>query len=130
MIVQSLAHGFGQPRGRCDRRRRRPLPGLALLPTGMPTTNSRAWPTRAFAACASPLAQPRPAGTWSSGLHAPAFARVGMHLQVHLQTSEMLHAMAEPLARSAVPVVIDHMARASMRPWADAAMDFQALRWR
>jgi len=49
----------------------------------------------------------------------------GMHLQVHFQ-SDLVHSLAEPLARSAVPVVIDHMGRV------DAALgpehpDVQAL---
>jgi 2-pyrone-4,6-dicarboxylate lactonase len=50
---------------------------------------------------------------------------VGMHLQVHFE-SALVHALGEPLSRSAVPVVIDHMGRV------DAALgpehpDFQAL---
>jgi 2-pyrone-4,6-dicarboxylate lactonase len=36
--------------------------------------------------------------------------RVGMHLQVHFESS-MIHTIAAPLAKSAVPVVIDHMGR-------------------
>lgn len=35
---------------------------------------------------------------------------VGMHLQVHFE-STLIHELAEPLARSAVPVVVDHMGR-------------------
>ncbi|MEJ8813269.1 amidohydrolase family protein [Variovorax ureilyticus] len=51
---------------------------------------------------------------------------LGMHLQVHFERG-LIHDLAGPLARSAVPVVIDHMARA------DAAAgpshpDFVALR--
>ena len=49
----------------------------------------------------------------------------GMHLQVHFQ-SALVHELGEPLARSAVPVVVDHMGRV------DAALgpdhpDFRAL---
>ena len=40
----------------------------------------------------------------------PRLRAVGMHLQVHF-ASELVHELAEPLARSAVPVVIDHMGR-------------------
>lgn len=40
----------------------------------------------------------------------PRLAAVGMHLQVHFQ-SELIHELAEPLLRSQVPVVIDHMGR-------------------
>jgi 2-pyrone-4,6-dicarboxylate lactonase len=35
---------------------------------------------------------------------------LGMHLQVHFEAS-LIHQLAEPLAKSAVPVVIDHMGR-------------------
>lgn len=52
-------------------------------------------------------------------------ADVGMHLQVHFD-SALVHELARPLAQSAVPVVVDHMARV------DAALgagheDFQAF---
>lgn len=40
----------------------------------------------------------------------PRLKAVGMHLQVHFE-SALVHELAEPLARSAVPVVIDHMGR-------------------
>jgi len=50
---------------------------------------------------------------------------LGMHLQVHFESS-LVHGLAAPLARSAVPVVIDHMGRvdASLGP---AHPDFAAL---
>lgn len=38
----------------------------------------------------------------------------GMHLQVHF-ASELVHELGAPLARSAVPVVIDHMGRVDAR---------------
>ena len=55
----------------------------------------------------------------------PRLAAVGMHLQVHFE-SELVHELAAPLQRSAVPVVIDHMGRvdATRGP---AHADFQAL---
>lgn len=40
----------------------------------------------------------------------PRLAAVGMHLQVHFD-SALIHELAAPLARCAVPVVIDHMGR-------------------
>ena len=40
----------------------------------------------------------------------PRLRAVGMHLQVHF-ASALVHELAGPLARSAVPVVIDHMGR-------------------
>jgi 2-pyrone-4,6-dicarboxylate lactonase len=36
--------------------------------------------------------------------------RVGMHLQVHFE-SHLIHDLSDPLRKSAVPVVIDHMGR-------------------
>ena len=52
-------------------------------------------------------------------------APLDMHLQVHFESS-LVHALAAPLARSAVPVVIDHMGRvdAALGP---AHADFSAL---
>lgn len=49
----------------------------------------------------------------------------GMHLQVHF-ASELVHELAQPLARSAVPVVIDHMGRVDARLGPDHP-DFAAL---
>ncbi len=50
---------------------------------------------------------------------------LGLHLQVHFESS-LVHDLAGPLARSAVPVVIDHMGRvdATLGP---AHPDFSAL---
>ena len=50
---------------------------------------------------------------------------LGLHLQVHFESS-LVHALAAPLARSAVPVVIDHMGRVNAALGAGHA-DFQAL---
>ena len=49
----------------------------------------------------------------------------GLHLQVHFESS-MVHSLAEPLSRSAVPVVIDHMGRVDAALGAGHA-DFAAL---
>lgn len=51
--------------------------------------------------------------------------KVGMHLQVHFESS-MIHAIAAPLAKSAVPVVIDHMGRVDALLGSEHA-DFAAL---
>lgn len=51
--------------------------------------------------------------------------KVGMHLQVHFESS-MIHQLADPLTKSAVPVVIDHMGRVDATKGADHA-DFAAL---
>ncbi len=49
----------------------------------------------------------------------------GLHLQVHFESS-LVHSLAEPLSRSAVPVVIDHMGRVDAALGAEHA-DFAAL---
>jgi 2-pyrone-4,6-dicarboxylate lactonase len=50
----------------------------------------------------------------------------GLHLQVHWVPGALIHQLAGPLARSAVPVVIDHMARVDATLGADHP-DFVAL---
>lgn len=55
----------------------------------------------------------------------PRLRAAGLHLQVHF-ASELIHELGAPLSRSAVPVVIDHMARVNARLGPDHA-DFRAL---
>ncbi len=55
----------------------------------------------------------------------PRLAEVGMHLQVHFESS-LVHELNAPLKRSAVPVVIDHMGRVDARLGVEHE-DFQAL---
>jgi len=55
----------------------------------------------------------------------PKLADVGMHLQVHFESS-LVHELGAELKRSAVPVVIDHMGRVDARLGAEHE-DFQAL---
>ena len=52
-------------------------------------------------------------------------AHVGMHLQVHFE-SELVHTVGHALLQSAVPVVIDHMARVDAT-LGEGHADFQAL---
>lgn len=52
-------------------------------------------------------------------------APLGMHLQLHFESS-IIHALAGPLAQSAVPVVIDHIGRVDAALGPDHA-DFRAL---
>ncbi|SEA79258.1 amidohydrolase family protein [Acidovorax soli] len=55
----------------------------------------------------------------------PRLAAVGMHLQVHFESS-LVHSLAPMLRQSAVPVVIDHMGRVDATLGADHP-DFAAL---
>ena len=55
----------------------------------------------------------------------PRLADVGMHLQVHFE-SEVVHSVGKALLQSAVPVVIDHMARVDAT-LGEGHADFQAL---
>jgi 2-pyrone-4,6-dicarboxylate lactonase len=52
-------------------------------------------------------------------------ANVNMHLQVHFE-SELVHSVGKALLQSAVPVVIDHMARVDAT-LGEGHADFQAL---
>ncbi len=55
----------------------------------------------------------------------PRLRAAGLHLQVHFESS-LVHSLGPVLARSAVPVVIDHMGRVDATRGADHA-DFAAL---
>lgn len=55
----------------------------------------------------------------------PRLKEAGLHLQVHFESS-LVHSLAQPLSRSAVPVVIDHMGRVDAALGAEHA-DFAAL---
>ena len=55
----------------------------------------------------------------------PRLAHFGMHLQVHFE-SELIHQLGPVLAKSRVPVVIDHMGRIDARKGLDH-QDIQAL---
>lgn len=55
----------------------------------------------------------------------PRLAALGLHLQVHFE-SELVHTVGQALLRSAVPVVIDHMARVDATLGVDHA-DVHAL---
>ncbi|NMM78722.1 amidohydrolase [Acidovorax sp. SRB_24] len=55
----------------------------------------------------------------------PRLAAVGMHLQVHFESS-LVHSLGPVLQRSAVPVVIDHMGRVDATQGAEHP-DFAAL---
>lgn len=55
----------------------------------------------------------------------PRLARVGMHLQVHFESS-LVHTVGQEFLKSAVPVVIDHMGRVDANQ-GESHEDFQAL---
>jgi len=55
----------------------------------------------------------------------PRLAAVGMHLQVHFESS-LVHTIGQELPKSAVPVVIDHMGRVDAT-LGEGHEDFQAL---
>ena len=66
-----------------------------------------------------------PAGIDSVVAFTERLAPLGLHLQVHFESS-LIHALAAPLAKSAVPVVIDHMGRVDATLGEQHA-DFRAL---
>ncbi|APW40018.1 amidohydrolase [Rhodoferax koreense] len=128
VIVQSLIHGFDNRvvedaiaagGGR--------YLGVALVPLDVPDAELARLAAAGFRGVRfnfmSHLASP--AGIEGVVAFTRRLAPLGLHLQVHFESS-LIHSLAEPLARSAVPVVIDHMGRVDATLGRDHA-DFQAL---
>ncbi|WP_232077019.1 amidohydrolase family protein [Variovorax sp. PBL-E5] len=128
VIVQSLVHGFDNRvvedaiaagGGR--------YLGVALVPLGIDDAELARLAAEGFRGVRFHFMS---RGGGASGVEdVVAFTRrlepLGMHLQVHFD-GVLIHALAAPLARSAVPVVIDHMARVDASLGPDHA-DFAAL---
>ena len=128
VIVQSLVHGFdnrvvedaiaaGQGR----------YLGVALVPADVPDAELRRLAAAGIRGVRFNFMKHLAGATDVEAILALTrrLEPLGMHLQVHFESS-LIHSLAEPLARSAVPVVIDHMGRV------DAALgpqhaDFLAL---
>jgi 2-pyrone-4,6-dicarboxylate lactonase len=85
--------------------------GIALVPTTVPDTELARLAAAGFRGVRFNFMKHLP-GVPIEDIVAltPRLAAVGMHLQVHFD-SALIHELAAPLARSAVPVVIDHMGR-------------------
>ena len=120
VVVQSVAHGFDNRvvQDVIDAGKGRYL-GVALLPTDVPQAELERQAGRGMRGVRFNFMRLVPGLDEIETL--VAFTRrlrdAGMHLQLHL-APDLIHAFVEPLQRSAVPVVIDHMGRvdASLGP--------------
>ena len=129
VIVQSLVHGFDNRAveeaiaAGCGR-----YLGVALVPLEISDTELARLAAAGFRGVRFNFM--KHLGASGSVEDIVAFTRrlapLGMHLQVHFESS-LVHTLAAPLARSAVPVVIDHIGRVDASLGADHA-DFAALR--
>ncbi|WP_431272949.1 amidohydrolase family protein [Variovorax ureilyticus] len=128
VIVQSLCHGFDNrvvedaiaAGGGC-------YLGVALLPLDVPDEELQRLARVGFRGVRFNFARHSGAAFDVEGV--VAFSRrlepLGMHLQVHFERG-LIHELVQPLAGSAVPVVIDHMARVDAAVGAEHP-DFVAL---
>lgn len=101
--------------------------GVALIPVDVPDQELKRLAHRGFRAVRFNFMKHLTGGVDVQDVLklTPRLADVGMHLQVHFE-SELVHSVGKALLQSAVPVVIDHMARVDATLGvADA--DFQAL---
>ncbi|MDE2607877.1 MAG: amidohydrolase family protein [Burkholderiales bacterium] len=128
VIVQSLVHGFDNRvvedaiaagEGR--------YLGVALVPVDVPDAELQRLAAAGFRGVRFNFMRHLAGATDVAAILALThrLKAVGMHLQVHFQ-SALVHELGEPLARSAVPVVIDHMGRVDASLGPDHA-DFRAL---
>lgn len=129
VVVQSIMHGYDNRvvEDAIQAGGGRYL-GVALVPLGVSTAELRRLAAVGFRAVRFHFMKHIDGGHTVDDVLAltPKLADVGMHLQVHFQ-SELIHTIGPQLHKSAVPVVIDHMARvdATQGP---AHPDFQALK--
>lgn len=128
VIVQSVTHGFDNTvvedaiaagGGR--------YLGVALVPVTVPDAELKRLAAAGFRAVRFHFMEHLGTGPDVEAVVAltPRLAAVGMHLQVHFASS-LVHSLSAAFDRSAVAVVIDHMARVDARLGADHP-DFQGL---
>lgn len=128
VIVQSVMHGLdnGVVEDAIAAGGGRYL-GIALVPVDVPDAELQRLAGLGFRGVRFNFMQHLSDGATAQAVVAltPRLAAVGMHLQVHFE-SALVHPLGEVLARSSVPVVIDHMGRVDARLGPGHA-DFQAL---
>lgn len=128
VIVQSVVHGFDNSavedaikygEGR--------YLGVALVPTSVSDTELQRLSSKGFKGVRFHFMNHLSATSTIDEIVALThrLKKVGMHLQVHFESS-MVHAISGPLAKSAVPVVIDHMGRVDATLGSEH-VDFAAL---
>ncbi len=101
--------------------------GVALIPVDVPDQELKRLAHRGFRAVRFNFMKHLTGGVDVQDVLklTPRLADVGMHLQVHFE-SELVHSVGKALLQSAVPVVIDHMARVDAT-LGEGHADFQAL---
>lgn len=128
VIVQSLIHGFDNRvvEDAIEASERRYL-GVALVPVNVADSELRRLADAGFKGVRFHFMSKAAVDNTMGDILAltQRLKPLGLHLQVHFESS-MIHHLAGPLARSAVPVVIDHMGRVDAALGAEHA-DFAAL---
>ncbi len=128
VIVQSVVHGFDNSavEDAIEHGAGRYL-GVALVPTSVSDAELQRLSSKGFKGVRFHFMNHLAVGSSIDEIvqFTHRLKAVGMHLQVHFESS-MIHALAAPLSKSAVPVVIDHMGRVDATKGAEYA-DFDAL---
>ena len=128
VIVQSLIHGFDNRvvEDAIEASERRYL-GVALVPVNVSDSELRRLADAGFKGVRFHFMNKAMVDNTMTDILAltQRLKPLGLHLQVHFESS-MIHLIAEPLSRSAVPVVIDLMGRVDAALGAEHA-DFAAL---
>jgi 2-pyrone-4,6-dicarboxylate lactonase len=128
VIVQSIVHGFDNAavEDAIAHGEGRYL-GVALVPTSVSDAELERLSSKGFRGVRFHFMNHLAVGNTIDEilLFTHRLKRVGMHLQVHFESS-MIHAISEPLSKSVVPVVMDHMGRVDATLGAEHT-DFAAL---
>lgn len=128
VIVQTLMHGFdNRVVGDAIEASERRYLGVALVPVNVADAELRRLADAGFKGVRFHFMNKAMVDNTMTDVLAltQRLKPLGLHLQVHFESS-MIHHLAAPLARSAVPVVIDHMGRVDAALGAEHA-DFAAL---
>jgi 2-pyrone-4,6-dicarboxylate lactonase len=128
VIVQSIVHGFDNSAVEdAIKYGERCYLGVALVPTSVNDAELERLSSKGFKGVRFHFMNHLAATSTIDEVVALThrLKKVGMHLQVHFESS-MIHHIAANLAKSAVPVVIDHMGRVDSTLGAEHA-DFAAL---
>ena len=128
VIVQSSCHGFdNRVVEDAMRAKNGAYLGVALVPASVADSELKRLASRGFRGIRFNFMKHLGAGTKIEDAIAltPRLAPLGMHLQVHFESS-LIHELAPWFRKSAVAVVIDHMARVDASKGVDQP-DFRAL---
>lgn len=127
VVVQSAAHGFDNSAAADLLAANRNYRGVALAPAATPSAQLKKLDAQGFRGVRFHYMGHLGKGDSIDAVLAMAkrLAEIGWHLQIHLDGSRIAE-LSPALARSPVPVVVDHMGRIDASNGLDHA-DFQAL---